>query len=125
MMYDTDILVWFVRGNEKAARAFEKDSEKCLSIQSYMELLQGAKDKTEQKHLKDFIFSFDFAVLPLTENIAHRALVYVEEYAISSGMNSADALIAATAVENNCSLLTGNTKHFRAVKELQLKTFRP
>ena len=125
MMYDTDILIWFIRGNEKAARAFEKDSEKSLSIQSYMELLQGAKDKAEQKHLKDFIFSFDFAVLPLTENIAHRALVYVEEYALSSGRNAADARSAATAVENNRTLLTGNTKHFRAVKELDLKAFRP
>ena len=125
MMYDTDVLIWFIRGNEKAARAFENDSGKCLSIQSYMELLQGARDKEEQKQLKDFIFAFDFAVLPMSENIGHRALVYVEEYALSAGMRSADALVAATAVENNMTLMTGNTKHFRAVRELQLKAFRP
>ena len=59
MMYDTDVLIWFIRGNEKAARAFENDSGKCLSIQSYMELLHGARDKEEQKQLRDFIFSFD------------------------------------------------------------------
>lgn len=125
MMYDTDVLIWFIRGNEKAASAFENDSGKCLSIQSYMELLQGARDKEEQKQLKDFIFAFDFAVLPMSENIGHRALVYVEEYALSAGMRSADALVAATAVENNMTLMTGNTKHFRAVRELQLKAFRP
>ena len=125
MMYDTDVLIWFIRGNEKAARAFENDSGKCLSIQSYMELLQGARDKEEQKQLKDFIFAFDFAVLPMSENIGHRALVYVEEYALSAGMRSADALVAATAVENNMTLMTGNTKHFRAVRELQLQGFRP
>ena len=124
MMYDTDILIWYARGNERAARAFEKDPEKCLSIQSYMELLQGAQDKAEQKLLKDFIHTFDFAVLPLTENIGHRALVYIEEYSLSTGMRSADALIAATAVENNVALCTGNAKHFRAVKELQLKALR-
>ena len=44
MMYDTDILIWFIRGNDKAAGALEKDSERSLSIQSYMELLQGAQD---------------------------------------------------------------------------------
>ena len=125
MMYDTDVLIWFVRGSEKAAAAFERDLERCLSIQSYMELLQGTRDKAEQEYLKDFIFTFDFAVLPLTENIAHRALVYVEEYSLATGMRSADALIAATAVENNIVLRTGNTKHFRAVRELRLKAFRP
>ena len=48
MMYDTHVLIWFIRGHEKAARAFENDSGKCLSIQSYMELLHGARDKEEQ-----------------------------------------------------------------------------
>lgn len=125
MMYDTDVLIWFTRGNERAAKAFEKDTEKCLSIQSYMELLQGAKDRAEQKLLKDFIHTYDFAVLPITENIAHRALIYVEEYSLAAGMRSADALIAATAVENNLALMSANTKHFRAVKELQFKKFKP
>lgn len=125
MMYDTDVLIWFARGNEKAARAFERDGNKSLSIQSYMELLQGTRDRAEQKLLKDFIYTFDFSVLPITENIAHRALVYVEEYSLAAGMRSADALIAATAVENNVELMSANTKHFRAVKELELKTFRP
>ena len=125
MMYDTDILIWIQRGNEKAARLIEKDFEKYLSIQSYMELLQGAKNKAEQKHIRDFICSFDFSILPLSENIGHRALIYVEEYSLSAGMRSADALIAATSVEANLRLVTGNTKHFRAVKELQLKAFRP
>lgn len=124
MMYDTDVLIWFMRGNEKAARAFEQDDEKSLSVQSYMELLQGARDRVDQEHLKDFVFAFDFAILPLTENIGHRALVYIEEYALSDGMQSADALIAATAVENNLVLRTANTKHFRAVKDLRLKSFR-
>ena len=125
MMYDTDILIWIQRGNEKATRLIEKDSEKCLSIQSYMELLQGAKNKAEQNTIKDFIYSFDFSILPLSENIGHRALIYVEEYSLSSGMRSADALIAASAIECNVHLVSGNTKHFRAVKELQLQAFRP
>jgi predicted nucleic acid-binding protein len=125
MLYDTDILIWIQRGHEKAARLIEKDAEKCLSIQSYMELLQGAKNKAEQKSIRDFIYSFDFSILPLSENIGHRALIYVEEYSLSSGMRSADALIAATAIEYNVNLVSANTKHFKAVKELQLKAFRP
>jgi len=44
--------------------------------------------------VKDFICDFDFAILPLSENIGHRALIYVEEYALSSNMRSGDAIIA-------------------------------
>ncbi len=125
MMYDTDILIWIQRGNEKAARLVGKDPEKHLSIQSYMELLQGARNKAEQQHIRDFIYSLDFSILSLSENIGHRALIYVEEYSLSSGMRSADALICATAIEHNFQLVSANTKHFKAVKELQLKAFRP
>jgi len=124
-MYDTDILIWIQRGNTKAARMLERDADKSLSIQSYMELLQGARDKDEQSVIRDFVYGFDFSVLPLSENIGHRALVYIEEYALASGMRSADALIAATAVECNLELVTSNTRHLRAVKELRLKAFRP
>jgi hypothetical protein len=125
MMHDTDILIWIQRGNRKAARLVEKDTARALSIQSYMELLQGARDRAEQRQIKHFLRAFDYAVLSLSENIGHRALVYIEEYALASGMRSADALIAATAVEGNLELLTSNTKHFRAVKDLRLRAFRP
>ncbi len=123
MIFDTDILIWVQRGNEKAAKLIEKDEDRYLSIHSYMELLQGAKNKTQHKYVKDFISEFEFSILPLTENIGHRALIYVEEYALSSNMRAGDAIIAATAVENNKLLVSSNTKHFKVVKELQLKNF--
>lgn len=125
MIYDTDILIWVQRGNEKAAKLIEKDEERHLSIQSYMELLQGARNKTHHKYVKDFICEFGFSILPLTENIGHRALIYVEEYALSSNMRTGDAVIAATAIENNMTLVSSNVKHFKVVKELQLKAFKP
>lgn len=125
MLFDTDILIWVQRGNEKAARLIEREDNRYLSIQSYMELLQGAKNKTHHKYVKDFISEFEFSILPLTENIGHRALIYVEEYALSSNMRAGDAIIAATAIENNLILASSNAKHFKVVKELQLKTFRP
>lgn len=126
MIFDTDIFIWVQRGNEKAARLMEKStSDRYLSIQTYMELLQGAKNKAQHKYVKDFITSFGFIVLPLSENIGHRASIYIEEYALSSGMRSGDALIAATAVENNMPLVSSNAKHFRVIKDIKLKTFKP
>lgn len=118
-------MIWVQRGNDKAAKLIEKDMDRCISVQSYMELLQGAKNKTHHKYVKGFISEFEFSVLPLTENIGHRALIYVEEYALSSNMRVGDALIAATAVENNMMLASSNIKHFKVVNELQLKGFKP
>jgi predicted nucleic acid-binding protein len=125
MIFDTDILIWVQRGNEKAAKAVEKDTDRCISIQTYMELLQCAQNKSQHKFIKDFLSDFEFSILPLTENIGHRALIYVEEYSLSSGMRAGDAIIAATAVENNMGLLSGNFKHFKVVNDLQLKQFKP
>lgn len=125
MIFDTDILIWVQRGIEKAAKLIEKTEDRYLSIQSYMELLQGAKNKTHHRYIKDFICEFEFSILPFTENIGHRALIYVEEYALSANMRAGDAIIAATAVENNMPLSSSNVKHFKAVKELERRTFKP
>ena len=125
MIFDTDILIWVQRGNLKAARLIEKQQSRFLSVQSYIELLQCAHNKQQHNIIKGFILDFQFKILPLTENIGHRALIYVEEYSLSSYMRSGDAIIAATAVENNMALSTGNVKHFKSVKELLLKPFKP
>lgn len=125
MIFDTDIFIWVQRGNTKAAALIDGTKNRFLSVQTYMELLQCAKDKQQLRLVKRFISDFRFSVLPLTENIGHRALVYVEEYGLSSGMRAGDAIIAATASENGMPLVTGNAKHFKVVKELELKVFRP
>ncbi len=125
MIFDTDIFIWVQRGNEKAARLMQRVENKFLSVQTYMGLLQCAQNKTQHKYVKDFISSFNFMVLPLTENIGHRASIYVEEYTLSSGLRSGDAIIAATAVENNITLVSSNAKHFKVIKDLELKVFKP
>ncbi|MCI5120061.1 MAG: type II toxin-antitoxin system VapC family toxin [Candidatus Electrothrix sp. AUS4] len=125
MIFDTDMFIWVQRGNEKAAEVMDIADARYLSIQTYMELLQGAKNKKQHHYVKDFLSSFSFEVLPLTENIGHRAAIYVEEYALSSGVRSGDALIAATAVENNMVLVSSNKKHFKPITKLKFYHFRP
>jgi predicted nucleic acid-binding protein len=125
MIFDTDVLIWVLRGSLKAARAVEGALERSVSVVTYMELIQGARDKREVKTIKSFLTDLNFGLLPLTENIGHRAMIYVEEYGLSGGVALADALIAATAAEANQPLLTGNHKHYRPIKELDLKEFRP
>jgi predicted nucleic acid-binding protein len=125
MIFDTDVFLWVQRGNREAAALIDAEAERLLSLQTLMELLQCAKNKGQQRTVKKFLADLGFTVLPLTENIGHRALVYVEEYGISSGMRAGDAIVAATAIENGLMLATGNGKHFRPVKDLELNIFRP
>jgi len=125
MIFDTDVLIWALRGNTRAAAAVNAADEREVSVVSYMEILQGARDKSEVKAIQGFLTDLHFRMPPLTENIGHRASIYVEEYALSAGMALADALLAATAVEAHARLLTGNDRHFRVIQELDVKAFRP
>ncbi len=125
MIFDTDVLIWVLRGNAKAAEAVDQSEQPAISVITYMELLQGARDKGEMKAIKAFLMDLQVQSLPLTENIGHRASIYMEEYALASALSMPDALIAATAIEANRPLLTGNDKHYRTITELDLKRFRP
>lgn len=125
MIFDTDVLLYAQRGVRRAALAIDSAGERFISIQSLMELLQGARDKDDLRVIKRFMVDLSFAVLPLSENVGHRALVYIEEYGLSSGLRAADALIAATAVENAMPLMTANAKHFRSIRDLDLVVFKP
>ena len=124
MIFDTDIFIWAQRGNQKAARLINRAEERYLSIYSHLELLQSAKNRLQHDYTKDFLTSFGFVVLPLTENIGHRALIYIEEYALSHGLRAGDAVIAATAAENGMILVSSNAKHFKPIKDLKLKVFK-
>ena len=125
MVFDTDIFIWVQRGNDKASDIIDNAGQRFLSIFTYMELLQCAKNKAQHKVVKDFLSELNFIVLPITENIGHRASIYIEEYTLSSHLRAGDAVVAATAVENNQPLVSGNAKHFRPIKDLRLKVFNP
>lgn len=143
MLFDTDIIIWALRGNRKAANLIDKSDTiafdfskhipgkavtkrncKFISAVSYMELLKGTRDKNEQKSIKSFISDLGFEILPITENISHRAMIYMEEFALKSGIDIADALIAATSAENSMRLCTCNSKHYKIIPNIELSVFR-
>lgn len=125
MIFDTDVLISIQRGNPKAAVLFNAQEEYFISAQTYLELFQKAQNKEQLLKTKNLLKEFDIRVLPLTENIGHRAMIYIEELGLSHGLDAGDAIIAATAVENAMPLTSGNEKHFKAIKELDLVVFKP
>ena len=90
-----------------------------------MELLQGLRDKVELRDLRQAIRFWDARIVQIDEEISARAMFLVEEYALSHGMQMADALIAATAVALGVSLVTANDRHYRHIEGLDVVVFRP
>jgi len=125
VIFDTDVLIWASRGNPNAARRIDLAPERALSIISLMELLQGARSKLESRRIRQSLRQLRFQTLPLSESIGGRAVALLDQYALAHGIQVADALIAATAVENGLTLCTGNLKHFRPIRGLSCVAFRP
>jgi hypothetical protein len=121
MLFDTDVLIWIQRGNMKAARLVDRSPVRAISLQTYLELLQCAKNKTQQKQAMAFIRDMQIQVLPLTENIGHRASIYIEQFSLSHGLRAADGIIAASAVENGQPLCSSNAKHYKFIPDLEFK----
>jgi hypothetical protein len=125
VLFDTDVVIWVLRGQLKAAKTVDATVDREISIVTYMELVQGARNRQELRQIKGFLAEAGFRVLPLSDAIGHRASIYVEEYGLGTALCVADALIAATAVEHNRPLCTGNSRHYAVIKDLETQAFRP
>ena len=125
MIFDTDVLVWASRGNLRAARTIDAATDRALSIVSFMELLQGARSKVEARQIRQSLRQLQFRILPLSEPIGATAAAIIEQHALAHGIQLADALIAATAIDSGRSLCTANVKHFRPIGSLSRMAFRP
>jgi predicted nucleic acid-binding protein len=125
LIIDTDVLIWSLRGYEKAARAISAFDSFNISSITYMELIQGMKNKDELRALEFEIASNNIQILHPTAEISQRAIVMLKELSLSHSIGLADALIAATAIQHGEILFTGNAKHFKAITGLKLKEYKP
>lgn len=125
MTFDTDVMIWAFRGNDRALQAIDEAAERRISSVTYMELLQGVRNKVEMREMKRFLSRLNFEVLPLSANVSQRAVSIMEETVLKSDLGVCDALIFATACEAGETLLSGNRKHFKEVTLLNAVAFRP
>ena len=118
LLVDTDVLVEFLRGHNKAV-AFVKEfsSRIILSPLVVAELYAGVKGNTELAVLENFVSLFRIA--PLTVEIAKSGGLYRRDFGGSHGVGLADAILAATADAEKAELKTLNIKHYPMIRGLE------
>lgn len=125
MLIDTDVLIWLTRSHTGAVTRLQTIRVWRISAVTYIELMQGCRHKKELASIKKGLALSQTLILPMSSAISDRAIALIETYALSHGLQLADALIAATALEHNLTILTANAKHFSAIAGLQIEVFLP
>ena len=124
MVIDTDVLIWYMKGNEKAYKAIENSKNFYISVVTYMELVQGMRNKNELNNLRRALHVWNSKILYISEEISVKAMFFVEQHYLSHSIQLADALIGATAISYGLPILTGNDKHYKILKDIRIKKFR-
>ena len=118
ILVDTDILVDFLRGNNKAIAFIDEFFPYIvLSPIVVAELYAGVKGADELPALDDFVSLFH--MVPINSEIAKTGGLYKRDYGKSHGVGLADAILAATADKENAELKTLNVKHYPMIKGLK------
>ena len=125
MVIDTDVIIWYMKGNQKAYKTIENSTNFFISVVTYMELVQGMRNKKELNNLRKALYDWNSKILYISEEISVKAMFFVEQHYLSHSIQLADALIGATAVAYGVPILTSNDKHYKILKDIQIKKFRP
>lgn len=117
-LLDTDILVDFLRGYNRAVDFVTVNFERIiLSAIVVAELYAGVKGEKEQAILEAFVSIFP--VIPIDSEIAKAGGLYRRDYGKSHGVGLADAILAATAEVRQAELKTFNIKHYPMIKGIR------
>jgi len=127
-LLDTDMLIYFMKGNSSVVEAFGRVSEADLSISilSHSELLYGAFYSEQQsKNLKKVTKLLEYLdVLPYDKNASYifagqKAKLRREGVMLMDF----DLMIASVALRNDLILVTNNQKHFQRIEGLLLENW--
>ena len=123
MIVDTDVLVWYMRGDKRARDRLRRLGAFSISAVTHMELIQGMRNRGELEALKGFLRSWGVNVVGISEKMSDRAVFFMEQHFLGHSLRMADALIGATALIMGEPLLTGNARHYRVLKGIKVVKF--
>lgn len=118
-LFDTTVLIDYLRLTPKTVDLFNKIREPIITSITVCELYQGARNKEILNKIKKTLR--EFKIIYLTEKDSKLAVDLIENYHLTHGLIIPDALIAATAIENDLVLITSNVKDFQMIKGLKVK----
>lgn len=128
-LIDTDTIIFALRGEASVLTKFEENKNIPISISmiTYAELVFGAKrSQNEQKNM--IKVNHIREIYPIEELSTGVMEVFA---GIKAGMfgkgiriEDMDLLIAATAIYNDMTLVTNNTKHFEHIPDLKLENWK-
>lgn len=122
-LVDTDMLIDVAKNNPAALDYVESLAGAwSVAVLTAMEPIVGARDRQEVEKIDQFLAALPTA--PLVPPVGNRAYALLKQYSRSHGLRIFDALIAATAIENELTLATRNAKHFRMIAGLKLEVPR-
>lgn len=124
-LIDTNILIYRLKnmGNVNGNFLKYQNEPMSVSVVSYGELVYGAeKSKSVEKNLKTVSEIKDiFPITDITTNVMDvfgKIKAHVQK--IGKPTDDMDLLIAATAIANDMTFVTHNTKHFENIPNLKL-----
>lgn len=125
IIIDTAILIDYLREYPKAVyfldnEYFVKQTKPHISAITAMEIIDGAKDKTDQEILISWLKKF--RLIEISKKISQKAFAIKTSYNLTHHISLADALIAATALEHKAQLFTRNLKDFDFIPEIKVKS---
>jgi len=117
LLVDTDIIIDYLRDYKPAVLYLEKTTHQLqLSAITVAELYAGIRDKDEQKAIENFLGAFE--IISVNNAVAQIGGTFRKKYGKSHGTGLADALIAATAIDQQCNFATLNSRHYPMLKSI-------
>ena len=117
LVFDTDVLVDFLRGRTEAASFLRERTEALLLCSvTVAELFAGVREGRERTALNALLGAFE--ILPVDRAVAERGGLYRREFGRSHGTGLADALVAAASESIGARLVTLNARHFPMLTDL-------
>ncbi len=115
-LLDTNIFSRIFTG-DKEVKEFIETLDAAICTVVYVECLQGSKSNHEKSIVESYLTRFE--INHITINISTRTIDLIRTYSNTHGLLLADALIAATCLEENLALLTYNVNDFRFIQNLR------
>ena len=118
-LIDTDVMIDLSRENAEAAGYLDSLSDPTISIVTAQELIVGARDKRDLNAIDSLVSTY--RLVHIDAAIGQLAYELLKRYAKSDGLRTFESLIAASAIEQNCTLVSRNRKHFAMIEGPRLE----